>query len=214
MLRTQKVSPLSGNKPSSVVILLHGLGADGADLISLGDEWREQLPNTEFLAPDAPFPCDMASFGYQWFSLRDQSMEAIAAGVKSAAPIVNEYIDEVLKTREISPAKLALVGFSQGTMMSLYVAPRRAEQLAGVVGYSGLLVGGENLLTEKQSSPPVILFHGTIDPVLPFAFMEQTEIGLKAAGIEVSSHARPGLMHGIDGFGVNEGLAFLKKVLA
>ena len=213
MLKTKTVSPLSGKKPTSAIILLHGLGADGADLISLGEEWRDTLPDTEFLAPDAPFPCDMASFGYQWFSLQDQSPEAILAGVKQAAPMVNNYIDEVLKTRELSPRRLALVGFSQGTMMSLYVGLRREEQLACIVGYSGLLVDAENLPAEKKSSPPILLFHGMMDPVIPFFFLDQTEKGLKAAGLSVESYARKGLGHGIDSFGMTEGLSFLKKAL-
>ncbi|MDD3288890.1 MAG: dienelactone hydrolase family protein [Alphaproteobacteria bacterium] len=214
MLKTNVLNPLSGGKPDSVVIFLHGLGADGADLISLGSAWQGSLPNTIFLSPDAPFPCDMATFGYQWFSLQNQSMSAISEGVKMAAPILDAYIDEVLKSQGVTPSRLILVGFSQGTMMSLYVAPRRAVQLAGVLGYSGMLVCGEHLLSEKKTSPPVMLMHGTEDAVIPFSSMAYAEAGLKAAEIPVESRACPGLSHGIDETGVEEGLKFLTRILA
>src|SRR5215469_5079921 len=143
--------PASGGAPRQLVILLHGLGADGNDLIGLAPYWAPLLPEAEFVSPDAPFPCDMAPFGRQWFSLQDRSPAAILAGVRASAPILDAFLDDALAARELAPAQLALVGFSQGTMMSLYVAPRRTAPVAGVVGYSGALVGTDALAQEIHS---------------------------------------------------------------
>src|SRR3954468_19286851 len=113
--------PVSGGKPKQLVILLHGLGADGDDLIGLQQYWARILPEAEFLAPNAPFPCDMAPYGYQWFSVQDRSPEAILAGVRAAAPPLEAYLDAALKARGLADKDMALIGFSQGTMMSLHV---------------------------------------------------------------------------------------------
>src|ERR1700739_3035938 len=113
--------PPSGGRPSRLVILLHGLGADGNDLIGLAPYWARLLPTAEFLSPNAPFPCDMAAYGYQWFSSQERSPEAVMGGVRPAAPILDAFIDEALAARELTDSDLALVGFSQGTMMALFV---------------------------------------------------------------------------------------------
>jgi phospholipase/carboxylesterase len=200
-------------KADSAVVLFHGYGADGADLIGLADYWGDLLPTTEFLAPDAPNACDMSPFGFQWFPLPELSLEACAKGVRAAAPVVDNFIDDVLQTRQLPANRLAIVGFSQGTMLSLYVAPRRAEKVAGVLGFSGLLVDADQLPEAKKSSPEFLLFHGTLDPVVPFQSMDAAVRGLKAAGLEVSSVSCPGLGHGIDETGLRQGGAFLKKIL-
>ena len=139
--------PASGGKPSRLVILLHGLGADGNDLIGLAPYWAPMLPEAEFLSPNAPFPCDMAPYGYQWFSSQDRNPAAVLAGVRAAAPILDAFIDEALAARGLGDGDLALVGFSQGTMMSLFVGLRRAQPAAGIVGFSGRLLAPE-LLSE------------------------------------------------------------------
>src|SRR4051794_33134777 len=113
--------PAAGGKPKKLVVLLHGLGADGTDLIGIAPYWARLVPSAEFVAPNAPFPCDMGPYGYQWFSLQDRSMESILAGVRAAAPFVEAFIDDLLAARGLAEKDLALVGFSQGTMMSLYV---------------------------------------------------------------------------------------------
>jgi len=213
MLHEQILPPLNGNKPTSAVILLHGLGDSGAGLIDLGTAWQRGLPDTEFLAPDAPFPCDMAPLGYQWFSAQDWSPDMVLAGVIKAAPYLDEYIDHVIATRELPPARIALCGFSQGTMMSLYVAPRRSPSLAGVLAYSGALIGGETLGQEKKSSPPVLLIHGMKDEVVPFKAMAQARSGLQNVNINVDAIARPDLYHSIDNVGLAEGLKFLRRAL-
>lgn len=208
-----RFGPAAGGKPQSLVLLLHGLGADGNDLISLAPYWAKLLPHTEFVSPHAPFPCDMAPYGRQWFSLQDRSPNMILAGVKAAAPILDAFIDAELAKRGLTDDKLALVGFSQGTMMSLYVAPRRARTPAAVVGYSGALVGAESLVTEVKSRPPVLLVHGDADPIVPFQAMAAAASGLRAAGLTVETLPRPGLPHSIDDEGLIRGGRFIAEHL-
>ncbi len=213
MLHTETLSPHNDEKADSLVILLHGLGDSGAGLIGLGEEWRTALPRTLFLAPDAPYPCDMNPFGFQWFSAQDWTPSVVLEGVKKAAEPLNDFIDSAIEANAIPASKVALVGFSQGTIMSLYVAPRRAESLAGVVGYSGALVGASTLSQERRSAPPVMLVHGTHDEVLPFDAMAHAAAGLQSANINVSVLPCPGTGHSIDAEGLHEGATFLRRVL-
>jgi phospholipase/carboxylesterase len=205
--------PASGGKPRRLVILLHGLGADGNDLIGLAPYWARLLPDAEFLSPNAPFPCDMAPYGYQWFSSQDRSPEAVLGGVRAAAPILDAFIDEALEQRGLGSAELALVGFSQGTMMSLFVGLRRAEPVAGIVGFSGRLLAPELLASELRSRPPILLVHGTEDPLVPYSSLAAAETTLKAAGVPVETVTSVGIGHSIDDQGLRRGGQFLKKVL-
>jgi phospholipase/carboxylesterase len=205
--------PASGGKPRQLVILLHGLGADGNDLIGLAPYWAPLLPDAEFLAPNAPFPCDMAPYGYQWFSFQNHDLAAIEAGVRAAAPHLDAFIDDALAARGLSERELALVGFSQGTMMSLHVGLRRASPVAAIVGYSGALIGDVTAPGEVRSRPPVLLIHGEADDVVPFAAMALAEQGLNAAGVPVTTLGRPGLPHSIDEEGLRRGGAFLREKL-
>jgi phospholipase/carboxylesterase len=206
--------PVAGGKPRRLVILLHGLGADGNDLIGLQQYWGRLLPDAEFVSPNAPFPCDMAPYGYQWFSVQDRSPASVLAGVRASAPSLDAFIDGALAARGLEPRDAALVGFSQGTMMSLYVGLRRAAPLAGIVGYSGRLIGADMLPAEIRSRPPVLLVHGTADPVVPFESMAQAEAGLKAAGVPVETLTCPGIEHSIDAEGLEHGGRFLRRVLS
>ncbi|MCB9979472.1 MAG: phospholipase [Rhodospirillales bacterium] len=215
-LRTHVVRPEKGRIPKSLVILLHGLGADGRDLVGLSAPWRDFLPDTVFVAPDAPFPCDMSPGGYQWFSLREWTPESILAGVKSASVIVQDLIDAQCKAFDIPHARTALVGFSQGTMMSLYAGPRHKERLAGVLGYSGALVGGDDLMTQNENiihRIPIHLVHGGADDVIPASAWTHARDTLVAAGFPVSGHITPGLPHGIDDAGTESGGSFLAEIL-
>ncbi|HUY68632.1 MAG TPA: dienelactone hydrolase family protein [Alphaproteobacteria bacterium] len=219
MLKDYRIPPLAGGKPERAVIFLHGVGDSGqGGLLSIGQMWQAALPRCEFLCPDAPFPFDMAppdmDDGRQWFSLKSFAMPDMLAGAKTAAPLLDAYIDHVLATRGLAPKQLALVGFSQGTIMALYVAPRRTEAVAGIIGYSGLLVGGETLLAEKKSAPPALLVHGRMDEVVPYNMLELSERGLRMAGIPATSLTCPLTGHSIDDAGIAEGLKFLTKILA
>jgi phospholipase/carboxylesterase len=206
--------PASGGKPRRLVILLHGLGADGNDLIGLAPYWARLLPDAEYLSPNAPFPCDMAPYGYQWFSSQDRSPDAVLGGVRAAAPILDTFIDEALEERGLDSRELALVGFSQGTMMSLFVGLRRAEPVAGIVGFSGRLLAPELLASELRSRPPVLLVHGTEDPLVPYSSLAAAETTLKAAGVPVETVTSVGIGHSIDDQGLRRGGQFLKKVLS
>ncbi len=205
--------PKSGGKPDSLVILLHGLGANGQDLIGLAPEWAGDLPDTVFVSPDAPFECDMAPFGFQWFSLLNWSEDQVITGIKEAQPVLNDFIDAQLKKYNLSEDRLVLCGFSQGSMMSLYTAPRRDKACAGVLAYSGALMGAKDFKTKTPQKMPVCLFHGMMDPVVPVAAYYQAKEELEGAGFEVSGNLSPALPHGIDDIGIAEGRKFLKKVL-
>jgi phospholipase/carboxylesterase len=205
--------PASGGRPSRLVILLHGLGADGNDLIGLAPYWAPLLPTAEFVSPNAPFPCDMAPYGYQWFSSQDRSREAVLGGVRAAAPILDGFIDEALAARNLSDGDLALVGFSQGTMMSLFVGLRRDKPVAGIVGFSGRLLAPDLLAQELRSRPPILLVHGTDDPLVPYTSLAEAEAALKAADVPVESVTSVGLGHSIDNEGLRRGGRFLSDVL-
>jgi phospholipase/carboxylesterase len=213
-LEGPRFGPAAGGPPRKLVLLLHGLGADGHDLIGLAPVLAEVLPDVAFVSPHAPFPCDMAPFGRQWFSLQDRTPEVILGGVRASAPILDGFIDAELARYNLADNKLALLGFSQGTMMSLYVALRRTKPIAGVLGYSGALVGADLLPTEAKSKPPVLLVHGDADPVVPFQAMEMAAQGLRRAGVPVETLRRPGLPHSIDEEGIAAGVKFLNRVLA
>ena len=206
--------PVSGGRPSRLVILLHGLGADGNDLIGLQQYWGRLVPDAEFVSPNAPFPCDMAGYGYQWFSVQDRTPETVLAAVRAVAPSLDAFIDEELEKRGLEGEDAALVGFSQGTMMSLFVGLRRERPLAGIVGYSGRLLAPDLLASELRSRPPVLLAHGTMDPVVPFDSLATAERALRAAEVPVETLVCPGQGHTIDPAGLEAGGRFLRRVLS
>jgi phospholipase/carboxylesterase len=205
--------PPGGAAPASMVIFLHGYGSNGEDLMGLAPYWRPALPRTVFLAPNAPQPCPGVPGGYQWWALTDLSPASRAAGVRQPAPALNAYIDAQLARYGLSEDRLALVGFSQGTMVALHVGPRRATALAGIVGYSGMLADPEALAAEAVTRPPVLLIHGSADPTLPVAAMHQAKAVLEAQAFEVAAHVSQGLGHSIDEDGLRQGAEFLVRQL-
>ena len=159
--------PASGEPATMLVILLHGLGADGNDLLGLAPYWAPHLPEAEFSSPHAPEACDMAPSGRQWFSLQSRDPDSIAAGAASVAPVLNDFIDYELARLNLTDRQLALVGFSQGTMMALYVGLRRPQPPAAIIGFSGSLIAPDQLASEVSARPPVLLIHGDRDEVVP-----------------------------------------------
>ncbi|HMA16227.1 MAG TPA: alpha/beta fold hydrolase [Kiloniellaceae bacterium] len=190
--------PGSGEPARALVVFLHGLGADGHDLISLAPLLEPLLPGTAFVSPHAPFPCDMAPMGRQWFSLQDRDPDLLLAGVESAAPGLNAFLDKELERLGLADDRLALVGFSQGTMTALHVALRRPNPCGVVVGFSGALLKPEVLGEEIRSRPHVLLVHGDADEVVPFQALGQALEALELNGVPVQAYRRPGLGHGID----------------
>lgn len=208
------VKPASGGKAKQLIVFLHGVGADGQDLIGLADEFADAFPDAQFVSPNAPFPCDMAPYGYQWFSLLDRSHDAMLEGVQQAAPIVNQFLDHQLNALSLSDSNLAVIGFSQGTMTSLYTLPRRAKPCAAVVGFSGAMIGAEYLGDEITARPPICLIHGQMDEVVPFGAMELAARALLENGVPCKAYAVPNLGHGISPSGIEMAIEFLKTHLA
>ncbi len=202
-------APASGGAPKQLIVLLHGLGADGADLIDLAPAVAQAFPEAVFLAPNAPEKCDMSPYGYQWFSLQNRDPAAMFAGATRAEPVLDAYLTEQQKAYGLTDAQTVLIGFSQGSMMALHVGLRRAAPLAGIVAFSGGLLGAEALPAHIRSKPPVCLIHGEQDMVVPFLAMSLAEKALNAADIRVESHARPMLGHGIDEVGLAAAVKFL-----
>ncbi len=214
-----RLEPRSG-KAKQLVVFLHGYGADGNDLIALGQEWQSPLPDAAFVSPHAPEPCAGAPTGRQWFGLTFREPNERWLGANAAAPVLQSFLDAELSRRGLTPDKLALVGFSQGTMMALHAGLRRAVPPAAIVGYSGIYVtpdgddGPERAQAEIRSRPPILLVHGTQDELIPAQALFVSANLLSAAEVPVEWHLSPGVGHGIDGEGLRQGGAFLAKAFA
>jgi phospholipase/carboxylesterase len=206
--------PAAAGAPRQLVVLLHGYGSDGHDLLGLAPHWAQMLPRAEFVSPNAPFPCELAPYGRQWFGFEGRDAQMILGEVQTAAAILNGFIDEQLAKRGLDESALALVGFSQGTMMSLHVAPRRQKPAAAVVGYSGRLIAPDLLPQEIKSRPRTLLVHGDADPVVPFQSLREAVNILELVGIEVTAERRPRLAHAIDEEGLELGGHFLAGAFA
>lgn len=204
--------PASSQKAKQLVVLLHGLGADGNDLFGLVPYFASALPDAHFVSLDAPYACDMAPYGRQWFSLQVREEEVIVGGLRTVAPILNRYLDEKLEALGLENKDLTLIGFSQGTMLSLFTSLRREPAIAGVLGYSGALMGEKLLDEELKSMPELCLIHGEQDEVVPFEAFQQAMTALQKRGLFVNGYSQEGLGHGIDPAGMQIGCAFLRRV--
>ncbi len=215
VLNSERRAAASG-KGTSLVVFLHGYGANAQDLLGLADPLAPHMPDTVFVAPDAPEQCAGSPMGYQWFPIPwidGSSEEDSAAGMERAVGDLNAYLDTVMQEEGISADKTVLFGFSQGTMMALYVAPRRSEAVAGVVGFSGRLMSPELLEDEAVVKPPVLLVHGDQDDVVPPASLPEAADALTAAGFEVYAHVMKGTAHGIAPDGLSVAAAFMREKL-
>lgn len=200
----------------SVIVFVHGYGANGADLLGLADPMAPNLPHTAFYSPDAPDRCPGNPSGRQWFGIPrlDGTAESVSrAAMAQSARDLDAFLDKVLKDEGLTPKALALVGFSQGTMMSLHIAPRRAAPLGAVVGFSGRLLQPEALAADTISRPPVFLLHGDADPMVPIESLSEAADALTANGFETYAHVCKGLGHSIDNEGLSLALGFLHEYL-
>ncbi|MET0155496.1 MAG: dienelactone hydrolase family protein [Rickettsiales bacterium] len=214
-LRLQGRSVAATRLPvDSVMIFLHGLGADASDLFGVAQNFAEKLPSTYMFVPNAPFPCAMNPQGFQWFDFADRSETALYKEVKKAASYLNEAIDYFIKYYKIAPSRIVLFGFSQGAMTALHVALRRDRKLGAVLAYSGALLGDESTSYEYISKTPVCLVHGRADQVVPFSAFEEAKHRLQAAGVPVRGFANQTLGHGIDQGGMQIGLRMATEALA
>jgi len=206
--------PKSGGKPKLIVFLLHGLGADGNDLIDLAPYWASAVPDALFIAPHAPQPHDGAPYGRQWFSLSDRTPVNRLAGVRMAQPVLDGAITAECAAANLPESAVVLMGFSQGAMTALYTGLRRAVEPAGILAFSGMLIGADKLADEIAGRPPVLLVHGEADEVVPAEASHQAESELAAANVPVEAVYSPHLGHGIDDAGLTAGSLFLQRVAA
>jgi phospholipase/carboxylesterase len=207
-----------GGRARHLVVFLHGYGADGNDLIDIGRAWQQLLPDTAFVSPHAPRPCGQAPTGREWFPLTFRDPNERWTGVNAAAPGLAAFLEAELERHKLPPSALALVGFSQGTMMALHVGLRRTVAPVAIVGYSGLLVGPvsgeiEAMKDEIVARPPVLLVHGDRDDLIPAQALFLAAQGLAALGVPVEWHLSAGVGHGIDGEGLRHGGEFLARRL-
>ena len=210
-----RIEPRSG-AARQLVVFLHGYGADGNDLIEIGRAWQGMLPHAAFVSPHAPRPCGQAPSGREWFPLTFRDPGERWTGVNAAAPVLNAFLDAELARQQLPPQALALVGFSQGTMMALHVGLRRAVPPAAIVGYSGMLVVPENVdpdafAAEIKVKPPVLLIHGDQDELIPVQAVFHAAQGLAALDIPAEWHVSSGIGHGIDQEGLRQGGEFLAR---
>ena len=216
VLQAGRVEPQSG-EVRSIVVLVHGYGANGADLLGLADPFGEHLPDTLFVAPDAPEAIPMMPNGYQWFPIPwidGSSEEEAERGLLAAADDFNAFLDALMVDEDVLPEQVVLFGFSQGTMMSLHVAPRREDEVAGIVAFSGRLLRPDLLADEVVSRPPILLIHGDQDDVVPPQSLPEAAEALQEAGWkDVYAHVMKGTAHGIAPDGLSVALAFMRDKL-
>jgi len=213
-----RLEPRSG-PARQLVVFLHGYGADGNDLIDIGRAWQGLLPHAAFVSPHAPRPCGQAPAGREWFPLTFRNPDERWDGVNAAAPVLEAFLNAELTRLQLPPSALALVGFSQGTMMALHVGLRRGVPPAAIVGYSGMLIMqgdamSETFAAEIKSRPPVLLIHGDEDQLIPVQAVNHSAQGLAAVAVPVEWHISPGVGHGIDQEGLRQGGEFLAKCFA
>jgi phospholipase/carboxylesterase len=205
--------PAAGGKPRALIVFLHGYGSNGADLISLAPYWARALPHAQFISPNAPEGVPGMGGAYQWFGLSSPDPARMEAGAKKAAGVIDRFLDRELERYGLDDSRLALVGFSQGTMMALQVGLRRAKPPGAIVGFSGALVGGRTLKEEATGAPPILLVHGDQDDRIPLSSMFAAADTLAEAGLGALWHVSYGVPHSIGQDGLEIGAGFLNLAL-
>lgn len=206
-----ELSPRSGHPPKYLVLVLHGYGADGEDLIGLGQHWAEFFPDVLFFAPNAPTRCAQNPFGYEWFPIDfDHMVQSVALGVPTAAAAVLEGLRDIWSRTGLGPAHTILAGFSQGAMTALHAGLALPEPVLGIVSFSGALVPPPGFGAESAAKPPVCLIHGDLDQVVDPKLTEDAAVLLQARGYPVSVHVSHGMAHGIAPDGLDFATAFMR----
>lgn len=200
--------PKSGGAPKQAVILLHGYGADGSDLIGLGHHWGPLMPDALFIAPNAPNPCAGNPFGFEWFPLAVDRIAGRIEGAKNAAPVIVEFLTDLWTQTDIKPADTFLIGFSQGAMMALHIGTALPRPVRGIVAFSGAFVPAADGFPAADKAP-VALIHGDSDQVVDPDLSRQAATELTAAGYGVSLHISAGVAHGIAPDGLDFATSFM-----
>jgi phospholipase/carboxylesterase len=207
------VAPKSGAMPKQIVVLLHGYGSDGQDLIGLAGYWRDLLPEALFVSPNAPFPCDALASGYQWFPIDPERGVFWLEGVTAARPILLQFLEALWAQTGLGPADTILAGFSQGAMLALHVGVTLDRAVMGIIGFSGALVVPPGWLEAEGVRPPVCIVHGDADSVVDPELGEQAVALLSAKGFEVGYHVDEGGGHTIAPAGLGFASAFIERLL-
>jgi len=198
MLSGPEIIPKNNSKPKQIIILLHGVGANGRNLLDIGHQLSSHFPEAYFISPNAPHQYDRAPIGYQWFSLQDTSESSLLKGLKEAEPYLNEFIDYQLKRFNLTEDNLAVIGFSQGTMLALHSLPRRSKPVALITALSGTLIAPHLLEKELKSKPKILFMYGEQDQVLPTKYMKLASQHLKNLGFNIETYRYPDLEHSIN----------------
>lgn len=203
--------PKSGQAAKQVMVLLHGYGADGSDLIGLGGEWREQFPDMLFVSPNAPWPCGRNPGGFEWFPVNDPPVESFRReGADRARPVIVNFLIDLWAQTGLAARDTVLCGFSQGAMMALHTGLSLDHEVRAIIAFSGALIPPP----EPWSKPPVALIHGDLDGVVPVQLSRDAEVVLRAAGIDVRLHIERDMSHGIAPDGLGFAGAFLDEAMA
>jgi len=203
--------PKSGQAAKQVMVLLHGYGADGSDLIGLGGEWREQFPDMLFVSPNAPWPCGRNPGGFEWFPVNDPPVESFRReGADRARPVIVNFLIDLWAQTGLAARDTVLCGFSQGAMMALHTGLSLDHEVRAIIAFSGALIPPP----EPWSKPPVALIHGDLDGVVPVQLSRDAEVALRAAGIDVRLHIERDMSHGIAPDGLGFAGAFLGEAMA
>ena len=212
-LKVTSISPFSKNKPQQAIVLCHGYGGDGQDISNLAINWQRFLPETIFLCPNAPEICAVNSRGYQWFDLSSDKEELILEKSLAAEAKLNTFLDQVLDNFQLETTNLALVGFSQGCMMSIQIALKKKEQINCLIGYSGKMINQKHLSDKIKSKPKIFLMHGTNDTIVSPTHLLEAKEYLVKHGLKIKTKIFKDCEHRIPVEGVSLGLGFLKKNL-
>ena len=212
-LEATSISPFSKNKPQQVIVLCHGYGGDGKDISTLAINWQRFLPEAIFLCPNAPEICAVNPQGYQWFDLSSDKEELILEKSLIAEEKLNTFIDQILNNFQLEPNNLALVGFSQGCMMSIQIALKKKKQISCLIGYSGKVINQKHLSDNIHSKPKIFLMHGANDTLVPPTHLLEAKEYLVKHGLKIKTKMFKDCEHRIPVEGVSLGLGFLKKNL-